>query len=719
MRQRAEWRERHGWFRDENWDEPMLPRRFAESGCLACHHDVTDLESSPRFPDPPAPKLLAGYHLVRQLGCFGCHEISGVGPSGESIGPDMRLETSVARGSDSSPGTMRKVGPSLRDVASRLDMPFLTRWIANPADLRPVTRMPRLFGLHEHLDAASRDESARLEAIEVGAVAEWLRSVGEPVEPLAAPAGVTEPPSVERGRELLLTQGCLACHKHDDYPEATGTQAADLSRLAEKYTSPAVAGWLADWLRDPARHSPRTTMPNPLLETVVAPVEADEARMDKPSMPPRETDKPSMPPGDESKLGSGTGETPVAPARMDKPSMPPGETDKPSTAPGGESKLDSSTGETSVAPVGMARRSDPVADLVAYLLAPPVSESSGSTTTERPSLSEADLDRLMPADAPSRLSRDEKLDLMARQTIAKRGCFGCHDLPGFESAQPIGPALSDWGRKDRSLLAFGRIDELLAADGTAEQAKTDADTGFYLDAVRGRRREGFLWQKLREPRSFDYGQTDRKTFNEHLRMGRFTLSPSEREAIATFVLGLTARPPAVKYVHQPDAAGRAIVEGRKVLDRFACAECHIIEMDRWRFAYDPDEFDAPTAAEQFDFLIPRFSEKQLAASRQTGDRGLAHAEVVGMPRLDDQGRPALFEGDREDDRGEPLPMRAFTLWQPAAIDGRAWPVGGPDLLLYDDQITKQYPAWGGAATTLLYPAALARARAAGVNVTGL
>ncbi len=48
----------------------MFPKRFAESGCLKCHHEVTELERSERFPEPPAPKLTHGYHLIRKYGCL-------------------------------------------------------------------------------------------------------------------------------------------------------------------------------------------------------------------------------------------------------------------------------------------------------------------------------------------------------------------------------------------------------------------------------------------------------------------------------------------------------------------------------------------------------------------------------------------------------------------------------------------------------------------------
>ena len=70
----------------------MYPRRFVESSCLKCHHDVVELERSQRFDDPPAPKLSRGYRLIRTLGCYGCHEIRGLANPGQRVGPDLRLE---------------------------------------------------------------------------------------------------------------------------------------------------------------------------------------------------------------------------------------------------------------------------------------------------------------------------------------------------------------------------------------------------------------------------------------------------------------------------------------------------------------------------------------------------------------------------------------------------------------------------------------------------
>jgi len=734
--QRIRWHREHGWFWNQHWDFPMLPRRFAQSSCLKCHHDVTDLESGDRFPDAPAPKLLAGYHLIRQNGCFACHEIKGVDESGRRIGPDMRLEPNYAEaalqlcvdpaltdeqralatrvvrepenaslreqlvasflpaspdddspvenlkphsidmlellGSEESvPGMMRKLGPSLRDLGERLDARFLESWSATPTDFRPETRMPHFFGLHQPLDGHSLKDARRFEAVELRAISEYLLTSSQPAELLETPPGVTEKPSAERGKRLFRIQGCLACHKHADFPEGQSTQGPDLSRLGAKYNTEQGAQWVTSWIRDPSHHSPRTLMPNTLLEPV--PLADPEAAKDK---------KPKM--------------------------------------------------------------TDPAADLAAYLLS-----STGWKPKPRGKLVESDLDDLallhLGKTFPRRLARQyiksgipealagrvqgdavellgkmtlqKKLRYVGRRTIGKRGCYGCHDIPGFEKAQPIGPALSDWGRKQESLLAFEQVHKFLEKQG--KLAKRDPDHDFFTEAVLAKRREGFIWQKLRSPRSFDYKKAGNKGYNEHLLMGRFTLTDEEREAIVTFVLGLVAEPPRKKYVYQPDVRSKAIIEGRKVLDKYACAECHTLRMEQWSFEYDPEWFVGPMAADDFAFMKPQITPEQLAASLKTDRRGLAHAEVVGMPQVDDQGKLRAQEGEEEDEEGEPLEMFGFSLWEPAAINGEVCTVGGADVLIYEHQITRQRPPLGGTFARLLYPVVLGEAKAAGANVAGM
>ena len=116
-KQGHQWHDEHGWANNHQWIYPMLPQRFEESSCLKCHHQVVDLEPSTQFPEPPAPKLVEGYHLIRQYGCYGCHEINGWANPEKRIGPDMRLAPNyheVAESLVSDPGL-----PALGNAVAR------------------------------------------------------------------------------------------------------------------------------------------------------------------------------------------------------------------------------------------------------------------------------------------------------------------------------------------------------------------------------------------------------------------------------------------------------------------------------------------------------------------------------------------------------------------------------------------------------------------------
>src|SRR5262249_17935903 len=89
-----------------------------------------------------------------------------------------------------------------------------------------------------------------------------------------------------------------------------------------------------------------------------------------------------------------------------------------------------------------------------------------------------------------RLGASEKLWYLGDGTISRLGCFGCHTIPGFEGAKPIGTALNDWGLKNPARLEFGHIREYLLekeGDGTPLE---------YQEELAHETRMGFLYQKL-------------------------------------------------------------------------------------------------------------------------------------------------------------------------------------------------------------------------------
>ncbi len=425
---------------------------------------------------------------------------------------------------NTAPGTMRKVGPSLRGLSAKLAPPFLRAWIARPSDFRPATRMPQFFGMREHLDGKGLDQAQRYEPVEIHAIQQYLLAVSPPLSPPPGADRALQTASVERGKRLFQTLGCLACHQHVDFPAAQSTQGPDLSRLGSKLTTPSGHTWLVSWLRDPTRYAPRTLMPNALL-------------------PPT------------AEAGQGSGAAP-----------------------------------------------DPAADIAAYLVsssawrAPPL---AAWVESDLDALARMYLEGLFPRSTAQAYLRDGIPDRLAEQVpadarVARPGRHGEENPlrgpphhsqtrllrlprhPRFRRRRarsarpsPIGAASKSrcWPSSKSTVSSSARaaphrlprrpeLPPRQTDAARAESAGNSADEGFFLDAIVGKRREGFLWQKLRAPRSFDYQKSAGKAFNEQLLMGRFTLTPDQREAIMTFVLGLVAEPPNSQYVYQPDRRTR-------------------------------------------------------------------------------------------------------------------------------------------------------------------
>ena len=237
---RRRWGHELGWSANPHWDAPMLARRFHQSRCLACHPTVTDLEPSRRFPDAPAAKLMAGYHACGSTAALAV----------------TKFRPSAIR--------LTRLGPAYATLRANF-AEYLADHIRNPSQSLPGTRMPRQYGLWEHLEGTVLADTKRSEEAEIAAIAEELQASAKNIEPLPVPSGVTEPPSAERGRRLFQTQGCLACHRHRDFPQGQATQGPDLSRVGAKYRPGTGPRWLTGWLRDPARYASQTLMPNPLL----------------------------------------------------------------------------------------------------------------------------------------------------------------------------------------------------------------------------------------------------------------------------------------------------------------------------------------------------------------------------------------------------------------------------------------------------------------------
>jgi cbb3-type cytochrome oxidase cytochrome c subunit/mono/diheme cytochrome c family protein len=738
-RQKEEWHKKYKWESTHFWDYPMFSSRFIESTCLKCHHEVTDLVRHGSKEE--APKLLRGYNLVRENGCFGCHEIAGI-KGNRPVGPDLRLEPAPAlewlsaadqdrakADPSNPPGTMRKVGPSLRRIAEKTDQKWTRRWLESPRGFREDTKMPHFYNLStnseealngtgqekfpaaeihsiayylfeesklsldgkdtyrqaliknlntlhsellgkdkngprplgekdkKELDAATRQLadlallSAPARSAQINTTWLQLKNTQERLQELARKKELSRNPQPgavpvefneqdqqevkDRGAELadktadlvkealpeplknrlvnydgaevtlparemdpaklaatggrlFKEKGCLACHSHDGTTtgdkkkavESLANFAPNLTRVAAKLTAE-IGGpdggrrWLVQWLMNPTIHHPRTRMPI----TQLAPADAISIAdwLLSHTVPDWGVNDPAEP----------TMQTLIALARVYL-----------AKAPGMTRKdVDDYLPEGEKAPAGIAE-SDPHVPFM---------------------VRDAE-ERALVTDGKKPLTADRLKWYIAKKSITRLGCFGCHDLPGFELSKPIGTALNDWGKKDGDRLAFedadayvrGHFNLVEARDDPKNKLKADREWKFddgkapyekhFYEALEHHSRDGFLHLKLSEPRSFDYNRL--RAWDDRLRMPQFQFARSRkhpgeteseyqvrqtreeaeaREAVMTFILGLVAEPVPLKHVHNPKPDKLAEIKGRQVLEKFNCYGCHQIRPGVYEF----------------------------------------------------------------------------------------------------------------------------------------
>lgn len=195
----------------------MLPVGRTEAGCVTCH-------LGERY-QPGAPALSDALTTLERNGCYACHQFPGF------------------------EGTPKR-GPDLRRIKSKLSPAWVRHWLADPTAIKPSTSMPRFWAGQEALSTPGR---AGIEA-----VVAYLFANSDDVQ---APSPAA-PGNVARGRALAESVGCLGCHVIGDAPRDTLSLRRSFGQPLQAIGDKASQAWLVDWLRDPARYSPDTRMPN-------------------------------------------------------------------------------------------------------------------------------------------------------------------------------------------------------------------------------------------------------------------------------------------------------------------------------------------------------------------------------------------------------------------------------------------------------------------------
>jgi len=554
------------------WERPMRLPRYTEAGCAKCHAEITDIA---RFDgERVGSRINLGSQLFTEVGCINCHVVNTL--------PNMR-----------------RVGPDLSHVASKLKPEFVQQWVFYPQKFRPSTRMPHFFLQENNIDdsATGLDSQPQLRTeTEVAAITKYLFAISTSWEPIRKPEEVVG--DVQRGRDLFKSAGCLGCHSnlvefgeqwitrdlmeregrdgesatykyrgmtHEErvryamehftderetflQPEATrfdpgGAYAPPVfTRFAPELSgigSKVGFDWLYSWLIDPKHYAPDTKMPGLRL----TPGEATDIAVYLETLRNDSFDRFAFE---------------MNPTRQEM--------------------LD---------------------HLVFTLLSAQRSERRSRTIMldEGGELTEMLVSLMSPAlgeeEVRSRLTalsvKDKKTLYLGNKSIAHYGCYTCHLIPGFENTTPVGTELSTWAEKPIAQLDFAFYD-----DAFHDLRKAKEETFAYVyprPAAQLNERSpiddlakeqiththaAFAKHKMLNPRIWDREKI-KKPYDK-LKMPNFYFTEEEAEALTTFLLSRI--PPRVNDVlkvdYDRDLLG-PIAEGRQLTRELNCVACHQFE----------------------------------------------------------------------------------------------------------------------------------------------
>jgi mono/diheme cytochrome c family protein len=151
--------------------------------------------------------------------------------------------------------------------------------------------------------------------------------------------------------------------------------------------------------------------------------------------------------------------------------------------------------------------------------------------------------------APSDLDatlRSPQLIKDGEALVRKYGCAGCHNVPGMEQESRIGVELTVFGQKPLEELFFGN--------------HTDIPITWY----------NWAYNKIKTPRTYETERIEQL-------MPQFSLDDEDIQALLVFLKSRTDHKTPPSYKPQDVAREQALVAGRRVVERYNCIGCHVIE----------------------------------------------------------------------------------------------------------------------------------------------
>ncbi len=484
----------HGEEKHFYWERPLLRGELLQATCRRCHADQDTI--------PFAPVYSEGRAMVADLGCFGCHNIRGFEKA-------------------------EKVAPDLSKIRNKVDPSWLVRWIQNPKQYLPHTKMPLFKNGPGLTDLLTDDEATSIAAY-------LLKNSKEDPEQ----RGTYKGGSGEKGRALAKSLGCLGCHVVEGLQSraqlvgAAGQLAAPGAPQGEEGQPPPQPPPTGEAKSEPEKKVEAKGEPEKKVEAKAEPEEKAEAKAEpaQGGVAKSEPEKKETPAVEEKAAAQAR----LAALLVAKPSPPPG----PAFAP------------------DLSRVASKVnADwLVRWLLNP----KRFRPTTKMPNLrlsqeEAANITAFLmtlgkKAEIPGVATKlgSETFVKEGERLIRKRGCFGCHDIQGFETAQKIAPDLTSYGTK--------RLLEL-----------------FFGEAVHVKQNwEDFTLNKLLNPQVY---QTERV----QQIMPNFGFTEAQAKALRVFLKAQNDDRAPKAMTRTLSENERGIEDGRRLVRRFNCDGCHRIE----------------------------------------------------------------------------------------------------------------------------------------------
>ena len=200
----------HGF--EENWPTPRVPLKYVQGLCLGCH------ESSHRLKG--AEFVAGGRKLFVRHGCYGCHQVRGM-------------------------GYLKSYSTPLDGIATKVrDKAWFYAWIEEPGKIREHTRMPAF----------------RFTPEEIAHIAVYL--AGKALVDAELADYEEGKKSVEAGKTLFTEQGCIGCHSFKKAVQGLDGRVPNLAGAGIKLNP----DWVLSWIRNPAAWYPETPMPQLMLE---------------------------------------------------------------------------------------------------------------------------------------------------------------------------------------------------------------------------------------------------------------------------------------------------------------------------------------------------------------------------------------------------------------------------------------------------------------------